>query len=80
MEMSYRRAWDLVESMNRQASALFVETATGGKGGGGARITEAGEQAVSFFWEFHQDFQDFLNREGSRLEHYTSLQKRRKKK
>jgi len=80
MEMSYRRAWDLVESMNRQASAPFVETATGGKGGGGARVTELGEQAVRFFWEFHTDFQGFLNKESSRLEHYASLQKRRKKK
>lgn len=80
MEMSYRRAWDLVESMNRQASAPFVETATGGKGGGGARITEAGEQAVSFFWKFHQDFQAFLNKEGLRLEHCVSLQMSRKKK
>src|SRR5512138_3458478 len=45
MEMAYRHAWDLVDSMNRQARTPFVELATGGKGGGGARVTAAGERA-----------------------------------
>ena len=29
MKMAYRRAWDLVDSMNRQAKEPFVELATG---------------------------------------------------
>jgi molybdate transport system regulatory protein len=40
MDMSYRHAWDLVDSMNRQSPEPLVETTTGGKGGGGAKITE----------------------------------------
>ena len=39
MKMAYRHAWDLVDSMNRQAKTPFVELATGGKGGGGAHVT-----------------------------------------
>jgi len=35
--MSYRRAWNLVEVMNRSFRAPLVETLTGGAGGGGAR-------------------------------------------
>jgi molybdate transport system regulatory protein len=66
MEMSYRHAWDLVESMNRQAKRPFVELATGGKGGGGARVTEEGERAIRLFWRFSEDFQKFLKQEQSK--------------
>ena len=42
MGMSYRRAWDLVNGLHRLLGAPAVETATGGSGGGGAVLTEAG--------------------------------------
>jgi molybdate transport system regulatory protein len=45
MKMSYRRAWQLVEDLN-QTLGPVVETATGGAGGGGARLTEAGKTVV----------------------------------
>jgi molybdate transport system regulatory protein len=67
MEMSYRHAWDLVDSMNQQAKRPFVELATGGKGGGGARVTEDGERAIQLFWKFSEDFQGFLAREQKKL-------------
>jgi molybdate transport system regulatory protein len=67
MDMAYRHAWDLVDSMNRQAKDPFVEVATGGKGGGGARVTKAGEQAIKTFWRFHKDLQVFLKREEQKL-------------
>jgi len=67
MEMSYRHAWDLVDSMNKQAKRPFVELATGGKGGGGARVTEDGEHAIQLFWKFSQDFQTFLEKEQKSL-------------
>jgi molybdate transport system regulatory protein len=67
MDMAYRHAWDLVDSINRQAKEPFVEVATGGKGGGGARVTEAGEQAIRIFWRLHKDLQAFLKREEKKL-------------
>ena len=63
MDMSYRHAWELVDSMNRQVRKPFVVTATGGNGGGGTRLTEEGENAITLFWRFYADFQDFLTRE-----------------
>lgn len=63
MEMSYRAAWELVESMNKQAKRPLVETATGGKGGGGARLTEAGERAIEAFWRLYEKFREFLKKE-----------------
>lgn len=63
MNMSYRHAWELVESMNKQAGKILVETSTGGKGGGGARLTEAGERAIEAFWNFYNNFKKFLKQE-----------------
>lgn len=63
MNMSYRHAWELVESMNRQSTAPLVETATGGKGGGGAKLTETGEKAITSFWKLYERFQGFLKKE-----------------
>src|SRR6202044_3964459 len=39
---SYRRAWMLLDNMNRRWPTPLVITATGGKHGGGARLTELG--------------------------------------
>ena len=44
--MSYRRAWLLVDTMNRCFKTPLVETATGGQAGGGARLTTNGEKVL----------------------------------
>ncbi len=67
MEMAYRHAWDLVDSMNRQSKMPFVEVIAGGKGGGGARVTEDGEKAIRLFRQFAEDFKVFLEREQKKL-------------
>jgi molybdate transport system regulatory protein len=59
LEMSYRKAWELVESMNRQAGSPLVVATTGGKGGGGAVLTEAGERAIRLFAELDAEFARF---------------------
>jgi len=65
LEMSYRKAWELVESMNRQAGAPLVVATTGGKGGGGAVLTEAGERAIKLFGELDAEFKKFLEKMSS---------------
>ena len=47
MGMSYRRAWLLVEAMNECFRAPLIETARGGRRGGGARLTALGRDALS---------------------------------
>lgn len=47
MEMSYRRAWLLVEEMNGMFHAALVETTKGGRGGGGgAVLTTLGREVL----------------------------------
>ncbi|WP_315830858.1 winged helix-turn-helix domain-containing protein [Bradyrhizobium prioriisuperbiae] len=42
MDMSYKRAWDLVDEINRICGNPVVERQTGGKHGGGATLTPFG--------------------------------------
>lgn len=49
MGMSYRRAWQLVESLNGTFREPVVTTAIGGRRGGGARVTPFGGRLVAGF-------------------------------
>lgn len=42
MQMSYRRAWQLVDLMNQSFQEPLVKTSLGGSHGGGAQVTEFG--------------------------------------
>lgn len=47
MAMSYRRAWLLVDEMNKMFKTPVVTTAKGGKGGGGgAELTDLGRDVL----------------------------------
>ena len=47
MDMSYKRAWDLVDEINRICKRAAVERQTGGKNGGGASLTLFGASLVA---------------------------------
>ena len=46
MEMSYQRAWLLLDALNAMFAEPVAETSHGGKRGGGARLTPVGRQVV----------------------------------
>jgi len=49
MGMSYRRAWLLVDAMNRCWAAPLVETSPGSAHGGGARVSDFGERVLGHY-------------------------------
>ena len=49
MGMSYRRAWLLVDEVNRSLESPAVAGSAGGRRGGGARLTPAGERLVALY-------------------------------
>lgn len=67
MKMAYRQAWQLVKEMNQRAENPLVEKILGGKGGGGARLTSAGEKAIVTFYEIEKRIKDFAEKENKNL-------------
>src|SRR3954454_18526026 len=47
--ISYRHAWVTVQAVNEAAGKPLVAAVTGGRRGGGARLTPSGAQAVALF-------------------------------
>jgi molybdate transport system regulatory protein len=47
--MSYKHAWVLIDSLNEGFRRPIVETATGGRGGGGTVLTALGKQLVECY-------------------------------
>ncbi|RVU07659.1 LysR family transcriptional regulator [Novosphingobium umbonatum] len=55
MGMSYRRAWLLVDAMNRCWAQPLVETMPSGAARSGARLTLAGEQVLGYYRRLQMD-------------------------
>ncbi|MEP7301398.1 MAG: LysR family transcriptional regulator [Caldimonas sp.] len=49
IEMSYRRAWLLIDQLNRALARPAVASATGGEHGGGSELTEVGRQLIALY-------------------------------
>src|SRR5258708_29184448 len=54
MGMDYKRAWLLVDSLNRAFDTPVVERVTGGSGGGGAVLTPFGENLLARYRRLEQ--------------------------
>jgi molybdate transport system regulatory protein len=61
MEMSYKKAWEMINSINQQTKKPIVITQIGGEKGGGTVVTEEGKQIMSVFKTLLKDFQLSLN-------------------
>jgi molybdate transport system regulatory protein len=55
LKMSYRRAWQLLDSLNQSFAEPVVITSVGGKGGGGTTITPLGTTLVTTYRELERD-------------------------
>lgn len=63
MGMSYRRAWLLVDAMNRCFRGPLVETGAGGQGGGGACLTRLGEQVLERYRAMEQKAAEAIHKD-----------------
>ncbi len=55
--MSYRRAWQLLDSLNHCFRERVVVTATGGRRGGGAALTAFGRELIRIYRDFDAEVQ-----------------------
>ncbi|MCC6600002.1 MAG: winged helix-turn-helix domain-containing protein [Crocinitomicaceae bacterium] len=49
MGMSYKKAWVMIDEMNRMGSVPYVIPVKGGPHGGGSELTEAGKKVVKLY-------------------------------
>ena len=63
MDMSYKRAWDLVDEINRICRHTAVEPQTGGKNGGGAVLTPFGISLVKRYRKIERDATSAVRKE-----------------
>ncbi|NAZ35673.1 winged helix-turn-helix domain-containing protein [Rubellimicrobium sp. CFH 75288] len=55
MGMSYKRAWQLIGTMNSMFRDPVVDRTRGGPGGGGAVLTETGRRVLALYRAFEAD-------------------------
>lgn len=53
MRMSYKRAWQLVDELNRLFATPLVAASKGGSGGGGAALTKVGADVLRRYRRMH---------------------------
>ena len=73
--ISYKTAWDQVNLINNLAEKPLVHRLTGGKGGGGTRLTEEGKKLINQFQVFQAEHRKFLNTIQENLGDATDLYK-----
>lgn len=61
MGMSYRNAWELVNSINSKSNKPLVTKIIGGKNGSGAILTDEGEVMIKKFYEIQNDIINYIN-------------------
>src|SRR6185295_5898049 len=49
MKMSYKKAWEIISSLNMEARQAFVVTQTGGNSGGGSVITDEAKAVIAWY-------------------------------
>lgn len=67
MKMSYKKAWRLIDDMNKNAQEPLVQQTIGGKGGGGSVLSAAGEKAIRIYKHLKEKQRAFLDEQESWL-------------
>lgn len=67
MKMSYRQAWELINSMNKQSKQPLVIASSGGAGGGGTKVTKEGKKIIDLFKSMNERFHKFNEEESKKL-------------
>ena len=73
--ISYKTAWDAVDAMKNLSGEAFVESLTGGKGGGGTRLTEAGKKLVQTYRLIQKENERFLSSISEGMDDFDNLYK-----
>ncbi|MFT3822297.1 MAG: LysR family transcriptional regulator [Chitinophagaceae bacterium] len=67
MQMSYKKAWEIVNNLNAVMKHPIVITATGGEKGGGSSVSEDAKQLIIAYRQLRERFNNFLEKESGRI-------------
>ncbi|MFL9898161.1 TOBE domain-containing protein [Paraburkholderia fungorum] len=70
--ISYKGAWDAVDAMNNLAGEPLVVRLTGGKGGGGTKLTPRAVKLIDTFRAVEREHRRFLERAGAAIEGFAT--------
>ena len=76
MDMSYRRAWLLIDALNRAFREPVVTTRPGGKQGGGAALTDFGAALIASYRDMEKAAHRALRPQLATLERATTQRRR----
>lgn len=62
MKMSYKAAWERINGMNALADHPLIERLTGGRGGGGTKLTPYARELIATFHRFNELHRQFIDR------------------
>ena len=63
LNISYKKAWQLLDSVNKSAKKPVTINSIGGKGGGGAELTDYGKSLVVAFDDINKNCWQFLDKQ-----------------
>jgi len=66
--ISYKTAWEQIEMLNNLSDKPLVLKSTGGRGGGGTQLTEAGKEVIRRYRLIEEEHERFLESIGKHLE------------
>ncbi|HZX58070.1 MAG TPA: LysR family transcriptional regulator, partial [Mucilaginibacter sp.] len=67
MNMSYKKAWELINKLNAHSTNQVVIPQTGGEKGGGSTLTEEAMELIKYHRQLRKRFAAFLEKESKRL-------------
>lgn len=67
LKISYKKAWSLIDSVNKSAKKPITITSIGGKGGGGAKLTSYGKSLIIAFENINKNCWEFLDEQVSKI-------------
>ncbi|MGZ8161968.1 MAG: TOBE domain-containing protein [Methylobacter sp.] len=65
--LTYKGAWEMIERANNLSPKVLISTATGGRLGGGTRLTPAGKVFLQLFIRIQEEHRNFLEQVNNRL-------------
>ncbi len=67
LKISYKKAWTLVDAVNKSAKKPVTESSIGGKGGGGATLTVYGKELIEAFEMINKNCWIHLNKQINKI-------------